>query len=528
MADVFISYARPNAAAAGRIAHALRDCGYSVWFDENLPAHRAYSDVIEEELDSACAILVLWSDEAARSQWVRSEANRGRESGRLVQVRLDQARLPMPFDQLQCADLRRWKGDRATHGWQVVETSVAALVGRRSSPMSQSRPAQPRLDRRTLIAAGAAGAAAVAGAALVMSRGGEPPASPEAELLLQKGLDALQQFDALDAEQPGSAAPAVALLTKATEAMPRSSTAWGGLAMAYAASWRASSPAERPGLADRARSAASRALALRKNEHRGLAALRMIEPVYRNWLGAERLRREAHELAPDFPIHIFLLSDVMGSVGRWREAADLSMKADRSKFLIPGADRKVVVNLWAAGRLQEADSALGEAVERWPEHPQVWRTRLSYLLYSGRPRDALALLGDGSARPPAISDSLVATARATAEALADPARSEAAIAANRDYVVANSGNAPQVAQALVALGEAATALAILRGYYFGEGPWGRLAPAGGDQDRQTSPLFLPPLRPLWPRPEFAALLRRIGLEDYWRQSGTLPDFRRTA
>ena len=110
MADVFLSYARPSLNDAMRIADCLRSSGYSVWYDESLPAHRAYSDVIAEQLDAASAVLVLWSGEAAASQWVRSEANRARETGRLVQLRLDEARLPMPFDQIQCADLRRWRG----------------------------------------------------------------------------------------------------------------------------------------------------------------------------------------------------------------------------------------------------------------------------------------------------------------------------------------------------------------------------------------------------------------------------------
>lgn len=111
MADVFLSYARNNLADARRIAAHLRSCGLSLWFDENLPAHRAYSEVIEEQLEAASSVLVLWSGDSVASQWVRSEANRGRERGRLVQVRLDDARLPMPFDQIQCADLRQWNGD---------------------------------------------------------------------------------------------------------------------------------------------------------------------------------------------------------------------------------------------------------------------------------------------------------------------------------------------------------------------------------------------------------------------------------
>jgi adenylate cyclase len=128
VADVFLSYARPSAEIAGRIAAALREQGYSVWFDEQLPAHRAYADVIATELDAARAVLVLWSEAAAQSQWVRSEANRAREKGNLVQARVDDARLPMPFDQIQCAELAPLGDVRAGSGWKSIANAIAALI----------------------------------------------------------------------------------------------------------------------------------------------------------------------------------------------------------------------------------------------------------------------------------------------------------------------------------------------------------------------------------------------------------------
>lgn len=525
VADVFLSYARGTQRTARRIAASLRSCGFSVWFDEHLPAHRTFSEVIEEQLEAARAVVVLWSAEAVASQWVRSEANRARESGRLVQVRLDDARLPMPFDQVQCADLRKWSGAKGTDAWRTVEESVRALANGGDAP-ADGQPAGPSgVDRRTVaIAGGAAVVLALGGVAAWLELRG-PELTPEQQLLLQKGLDALQQNDALDTElAPGAGAQAVALLTQATEATPHSAAAWGGLAMAYAVRSRASPPAERTGFEERSRSAAQRAFSLERNELRALAALRMLDRVYRNWLDAERAARRALELNPGFPIHIFLLSDVLGSVGRWREAAELSEKADRDRFLIPGADRKVIVNRWAAGKLQEADEALEQAVERWPEHPQVWRTRVAYLMYSGRPAEALQLL-DSSERPPAIPAGLVNAAGATARALAGVADPPSAVRENLSYVSQVPDAALPAAAACAAVGDADTALALLRGYYFGEAPWATLAPEGGDSTRVTSQLFLPPMRNLWRDERFDSLLERIGLVDYWRKRGIPPDFR---
>ncbi len=99
MSHIFISYARETEAEAQRVADTLRALGHEVWRDDEIPAHRQFGEMIEERLASAKVVLVLWSAEAARSEWVRSEASGARAMGKLVQSTLDQSPLPMPFDQ---------------------------------------------------------------------------------------------------------------------------------------------------------------------------------------------------------------------------------------------------------------------------------------------------------------------------------------------------------------------------------------------------------------------------------------------
>jgi tetratricopeptide (TPR) repeat protein len=527
MSHVFLSYARPSVNAAKRAAGALRAAGYSVWFDQDLPAHRAYSEVIEEQLESAGAVLVLWSTDATGSQWVRSEANRARETGRLIQARLDDARLPMPFDQIQCADLSRWRGDSDAQAWQNVLASVAALADAEpTTRISQSASVRAASRRHVLIEGAAVAAIGGGGFALWRSFEQKKP-SPEAQLLFQKGIDALQSNDAFDPNNPAAAAQAIAILTDATRVEPDFAAAWGALAMAYAVRKKGAPPSERAGFDSRSRSAAKRALDLDRNDARAIGALRMLDPVYRNWLAAERGNREALKLQPRLPLLYFLLADVLGSVGRWREAAALSKRLDRTKFLIAGADRQVIINLWSAGDLPAADDALRVAVEHWPQHPQIWRTRIAYLTYSGRPSDALMLLRDQSERPPESSRELIDAMEATATALAGETSAADAIGPNLELLKNEPAAVFGVAHAATATGNAETALALLSGYYFGEGKWARLAPLGGNQDRQTSPLFHPPMRNLWRDRHFDALLKRIGLDAYWRESGSVPDYRRS-
>jgi hypothetical protein len=160
MSDIFVSYARSNEPQAKEAADRLAAMGYDVWRDDQLPVHRAFGEVIEERLREAKAVLVLWSAEAARSEWVRSEANHAREHRKLVQLTLDGAPLPMPFDQFQCAALHDAAGGRDSAAWSKVLDSIATLVGTvngaRDSPAANERdagasvrrPLPPRLGNR--------------------------------------------------------------------------------------------------------------------------------------------------------------------------------------------------------------------------------------------------------------------------------------------------------------------------------------------------------------------------------------------
>lgn len=141
MAEVFISYARQDEAAARRVAAALKATGAAVWWDEDLPAHRDYSQEIEGRLAEAEAVVVLWSAAAAKSQWVRAEADFARNAGKVVQASVDGSLPPMPFNQIQCADLKGWRGSRSHKGWAKLEASVAVLLGAETpAPRSKRNP----------------------------------------------------------------------------------------------------------------------------------------------------------------------------------------------------------------------------------------------------------------------------------------------------------------------------------------------------------------------------------------------------
>src|SRR3954470_19482417 len=118
MADVFVSYARSDEPEAVRIAEALRSRGYQVWRDDEIPGHGTFGKVIEENLSSAKAVLVVWSAASAQSDWVRAESDRARQAHTLIQVSIDGPLPPLPFNQIQCTDLSGWDGRLDSDAWR--------------------------------------------------------------------------------------------------------------------------------------------------------------------------------------------------------------------------------------------------------------------------------------------------------------------------------------------------------------------------------------------------------------------------
>ena len=174
MASVFLSYDREDAERAGAIALALEKAGHSVWWDRHIKGGAQYNREIEQALKAADAVVVLWSERSVDSTWVRDEAVAGRDTGRLVPVRLDAAQPPLGFRQYQTIDLSGWKGGRRVPRLKELQIAIEALNGtgiteKISSPKKGSGSGL-RLPRRLLPIVLAAIAVIVAAAALLIWR----------------------------------------------------------------------------------------------------------------------------------------------------------------------------------------------------------------------------------------------------------------------------------------------------------------------------------------------------------------------
>lgn len=108
MADLFISYASEDRARVAPVVGALEEAGWKVWWDRDLIAGPDFSDSIQNALDTALCVVVVWSRHSVESNWVRDEAQEGMQRHSLVPCRIDDVRPPLGFRSLQTISLIGW------------------------------------------------------------------------------------------------------------------------------------------------------------------------------------------------------------------------------------------------------------------------------------------------------------------------------------------------------------------------------------------------------------------------------------
>lgn len=143
MSQVFLAYRSVDAARANTVRAKLEALDVPLFIDHKLVSGDDYIRVINEQLDTAVAVLVLWtaaavdmSAPAGTPNFVLSEAERGFYRGILVAAAFDKlvlSRLPVPFNRFQTPDVSDWieTGASAGHqGWQSVLKALGNKLGR--------------------------------------------------------------------------------------------------------------------------------------------------------------------------------------------------------------------------------------------------------------------------------------------------------------------------------------------------------------------------------------------------------------
>ena len=148
MSDIFISYASADRERARLLADVLAKRGYSVCWDRTIPPGRVFDEVIQEAIQGARCMVVLWSADSARSNWVKTEAAEGAARGILVPALVGEVAPPIEFKRIQSANLSQWNGDETDGEYRNLLASVEDLIkkdarasGGMASPLMTPRPA---------------------------------------------------------------------------------------------------------------------------------------------------------------------------------------------------------------------------------------------------------------------------------------------------------------------------------------------------------------------------------------------------
>ena len=162
--SVFVSYSREDLKLVRPIIAAIEAAGYPVWWDGMLSPGERFATSTEAALESARAVVVLWSVKSAASHWVHDEATRGRDRGCLVPLSVDGSKPPLGFRQFQTYKVNPHRA-KQDPGVAAMLQAVAALHdGPAQRPVTVLR--SPGMSRRNALVGGGLAAAGVAAGGL--------------------------------------------------------------------------------------------------------------------------------------------------------------------------------------------------------------------------------------------------------------------------------------------------------------------------------------------------------------------------
>lgn len=215
---------------------------------------------------------------------------------------------------------------------------------------------------------------------------------------------------------------------------------------------------------------------------------------------------------------------MLSQLGRIAEILAPSVSAVKRAPVHPAVQTWNALVLLELGRIDEGEAQLERCFSLWPRRPDVFYSRFNHLLYNRWPGEALQMVRNRSQLPSLLSprDIELAELRAAAAASQDAGQIRSALdrleAAARESTwfaedaimfAANQGDTDRAFRIL-------DALYFDRGYTVKDG-----SPSlSGRRERNTYFLFWRVTRALRGDPRFARLTSALGLDDYWRRSGS--------
>ncbi|GIK63645.1 MAG: hypothetical protein BroJett018_14390 [Chloroflexota bacterium] len=142
MGHLFISYSKKDIDFARNLKKSLNDAGFDVWMDESeIHPGQVWDDVLQQNVLSSSALLVVMSSNSRKSDWVKNEVELAREKKIPIFPILLEGEVWFGLRHLQYEDMRDQE--------KTVKLSIEFTVSLRQTTSDKGHiPSTPKTNRR--------------------------------------------------------------------------------------------------------------------------------------------------------------------------------------------------------------------------------------------------------------------------------------------------------------------------------------------------------------------------------------------
>jgi TolB-like protein/DNA-binding winged helix-turn-helix (wHTH) protein len=343
--------------------------------------------------------------------------------------------------------------------------------------------------------------------ALISRRPNAGKIDPQTLSIFLSACDQLRRTDRGPAEMYEAA-------RQVTERAPRFSRGWSMLAIASAFSSRSAEPEKAKELRDAARQAALRARVLDRTNAESYLALSLIAPRTGRFRERQGPLDQALALEPNSPQVHGLRGEFFADVGRMSDALGSYRRAAALDPLSPGNLGLLMPALSSTGHFVEMRAQRERFHRIWPDSPALWFNRFNNIVFVGEPEEALAILDAEEASPVVMEEPMRMAFRRYL--LARLSRDAGDMREAASYIEAlarrNRFDKPRAIAAISSFGQVDAAFSLARDYF------------DANPMVESFFLFVPSTEQMRRDRRFMTLARRVGLVEYWTETGHWPDF----
>ena len=125
---MFVSFKTEERETARSVKESLQERGLRVWWQEEIQCGQEWHGEIDKAVVGAGSIVVLWSNRAMASPWVKHEASQAIARSVYTPVRIDAVAIEAPYNRIQATDLAGWDGRSPHPGLDALHARIDELL----------------------------------------------------------------------------------------------------------------------------------------------------------------------------------------------------------------------------------------------------------------------------------------------------------------------------------------------------------------------------------------------------------------